>query len=110
MQKIYKKAFAEVYEVLSYLDDENYKKIPSDIIDAIEENKDDNYVFFLDEELSLSEQDLLEESKAILFNLYRDFLATDETRNKLFEYQREELKELERIKRERYLKKTQKTQ
>ena len=105
MQEIYKKAFEEVYEVLSYLDDEEYKKIPKDVVEAIEENRDEKYVFFLDEELSLSEQDLLEESKAILFNLYRDYLANSEIRRKIYEYQREEINEIERIKKEKHINK-----
>ena len=48
------------------------------------------------------EQDILEETKAILFNLYRDYLANSEIRDKIIQYQKEEFNELEKIKRDEY--------
>ena len=75
MTKIYQQAFSEVNEILSYLSKENYNKIPKEVIDAIEENKDDDYVFFIDTTIPFEEQEILEESKAILFNIYKDYLS-----------------------------------
>lgn len=103
MTKIYSQAFTEAYEILSYLDEDNYKKIPNDIIDVLYENGDRDYEFFIDDSLPLYKQDLLEETKALLFNLYRDFLADSETREKVREYQRAEDFELERIKKEKFI-------
>ena len=51
----------------------------------------------------LKMEDLLEEIKALLFNLYRDYLADSETREKIIEYQRAENFELEKIKKEKYI-------
>lgn len=102
MTKVYKKAFTEAYEILSYLDEENYKKIPNDIMDTLYENRDINYEFFIDESIPLSDQDLLEETKAVLFNLYRDYLADSQTREKIIKEQRDEQNELEEIKKEKY--------
>lgn len=102
MTKIYSQAFTEVYEILSYLDEDNYKKIPRDIIDALYENGDREYEFFIDDNLPLYKQDLLEETKALLFNLYRDYLADSETRKKIIEYQRTEDLNLDEIKKEKY--------
>lgn len=90
MTKIYQQAFSEVNEILSYLSKENYNKIPKEVIDAIEENKDDDYVFFIDTTIPFEEQELLEESKAILFNIYKDYLSNDEIKNKIIELQKEE--------------------
>lgn len=103
MTKIYSQAFTEAYEILSYLDEDNYKKIPNDIIDALYENRDSDYEFFIDDSLPLYKQDLLEETKALLFNLYRDYLADSKTREKIIEYQRTEDFELERIKKDKYI-------
>ena len=103
MTKVYNQAFTEAYEILSYLDEDNYKKIPNDIIDALYENGDRDYEFFIDDSLPLYKQDLLEETKALLFNLYRDYLADSETREKIIEYQRAENFELEKIKKEKYI-------
>ena len=103
MTKVYSQAFAEAYEILSYLDEDNYKKIPNDIIDALYQNGDKDYEFFIDDSHPLYKQDLLEETKALLFNLYRDYLADSEIREKIIEYQREEDFELEKIKKEKYI-------
>ena len=34
MDEIYRNAFTEVYEILSYLEDDDYKKIPKSIIEV----------------------------------------------------------------------------
>ena len=90
MTKIYQQAFSEVNEILSYLSKENYNKIPKEVIDAIEKNKDDDYVFFIDTTIPFEEQEMLEESKAILFNIYKDYLSNDEIKDKIIELQKEE--------------------
>lgn len=100
--EIYKNAFAEVYEILGYLNDEDYNKIPEDVIVAIEENKNENYNYYLDESLPFFEQEMMEETKAILFNIYRDYLASEERKDKILEYQREEIKILENNKAANY--------
>ena len=74
----YKDAYTEVYEILEQLDEEEYNKIPSNVITAIRENRNTEYEFEVDEELELKEQELLPETKAILFNIFRDYLSTPE--------------------------------
>ena len=65
-------AYTEVYTILQDLDDEEYNKIPLEVIKAIEENRNLEYDFELDDDLELKEQTLLPQTKAILFNLFRD--------------------------------------
>ena len=48
MTNIYQKAFTEVYEILNYLNEDDYYKIPKNIINALEENRDTEYIFFVD--------------------------------------------------------------
>lgn len=102
MTNVYKKAFTEVYEILNYLDEDDYNKIPKNIINALEENKDTEYTFFIDESIPFYEQNLLEETKAILFNLYRDYLANSEMKNKIIKLQREEENISEKLKYKEY--------
>ena len=71
--KDYSNAFTEVYEILNHLEIESYNKIPADLIKSIEENRNKKYEYILDEELDLTEQPMLRETKAILFNIFRNF-------------------------------------
>lgn len=86
----YKNAYTEVYAILEQLDEEEYNQIPSEVITAIRENRNTEYEFELDEELELKEQELLPETKAILFNIFRDYLSTPEQKEKIIKMQAEE--------------------
>lgn len=98
----YKNAYTEVYEILEQLDEEEYNKIPSEVITAIRENRNTEYEFELDEELELKEQELLPETKAILFNLFRDYLSIAEQKEKIKKMQAEERQKNEQNKSEQY--------
>ena len=98
----YKNAYTEVYEIIKQLDEEEYKKIPSEVIKAIEENRNTEYEFDLDEDIELKEQELLPETKAILFNLFRDYLSTPEQKEKILKMQAEERLRNEQKKQEQY--------
>ena len=98
----YKNAYTEVYEILEQLDEEEYNKIPFEVITAIRENRNTEYEFELDEELELKEQELLPETKAILFNLFRDYLSTAEQKEKIKKMQAEERQKNEQNKSEQY--------
>lgn len=98
----YKNAYTEVYEILEQLDEEEYSKIPSEVIKAIKENRNTEYEFKLDEELELKEQELLPETKAILFNIFRDYLSTPEQKEKIIKMQAEERLKNEQKKAKQY--------
>ena len=95
-------AYTEVYTILQDLDEEEYKKIPPEVIKAIEENRNLEYDFELDENLELKEQILLPQTKAILFNLFRDYLATLEQKEKIIKMQNEERAKIELKKKQMY--------
>ena len=84
----YKKALVEVDAVLSCLDYNEYKKIPANIIDAIENNKDEEYTYDYDEELEYEDWSLMPETKAILYNIFKQYLATEEQRKYLQQKER----------------------
>lgn len=98
----YNEACTEVSIILSYLDKDEYSKIPLDVIEAIEENKNKEYDFKYDENIDLKQQKLLVETKAILFNLFRDYLSTPEQKENIIKMQREERQKLEEKKMLKY--------
>ena len=82
-------AYTEVYTILQELNEEEYKKIPPEVVEAIKENRNKEYEYELDDELELKEQPMLPETKAILFNIFRDYLATPEQKAKIIRMQNE---------------------
>lgn len=84
-----KNAYAEVYTILQELNAEEYNKIPPEVIKTIEANRNEEYEYELDDELDLKDQPMLPETKAILFNLFRDYLATPEQKAKIIRMQNE---------------------
>ena len=84
-----KNAYAEVYTILQELNEEEYNKIPPEVIKTIEANRNEEYEYELDDELELKDQPMLPETKAILFNLFRDYLATPEQKAKIIRMQNE---------------------
>ena len=98
----YGDAFTEVYEIISYLNDEEYNKIPKEVVDAIYENRNKEYEYWLDESIPLEDQEMLPETKAILFNLFRDYLSYPWQKEKIIKMQREERLRKEEIKRKKY--------
>ncbi len=97
----YNDACTEVYTILSCLDEIEYKKIPSEIIEAIKlnQNKDYNYQV---EDIELKYQQMMPETKAILFNLFRDYLSTPQQKEKIINMQAEERRKNEIKKQEIY--------
>ena len=84
-----KNVYAEVYTILQELNEEEYNKIPPEVIKTIEANRNEEYEYELDDELDLKDQPMLPETKAILFNLFRDYLATPEQKAKIIRMQNE---------------------
>ena len=102
MTDTYRNAFTEVYEIISYLKDVEYNKIPKNIIKKIEKNRNTEYEFLIDETKSLDEQDILPETRAILFNLYRDYFATPKQKEQMINFQLSETYRLEEEKKANY--------
>lgn len=94
----YKNALVEVEAVLNCLEEEAYNKIPKNIIKAIENNKNENYIFSYDENLDYDYWNLSAQAKAMLYNIYKDYIATEEERNFFKEKERIEKYKLEKEK------------
>lgn len=97
-----KNAYTEVYTILQDLDDKEYTKIPFQVIEVIRLNSNPDYEYKLYKNLPLKHQSMLPETKAILFNLFRDYLSTPEQKEKIIKMQTEERKKIELKKQESF--------
>ena len=98
----YNNACTEVYTILEYLNEDEYKKIPTKVIKAIETSRNLQYYYEFDEMLELRQQKMLKETKAILYNLFRDYLCTKQQQEIIKRQQMEERYNKERKKTKKY--------
>ena len=74
----YSKAYTEVLEIIKYFPEEEYNKIPEEKIEFYKNNMDKDYIFTINPEIDLSEQNISSEANAIIVNLFTDYFATEE--------------------------------
>ena len=98
----YKNAFTEVYTILDYIEDEDYEKIPSEVLEVIEENRNQDYEYEMNEEVDIFNQPMLPETKAILFNFFRDYWSSPEQKETIKRMQREDMQKIEEKKKQEY--------
>ena len=102
MENNYPKAYKEVIEVLKYVPRESVDKIPKTMIDTFNRKMDNNYIFSIDINKSFEEQELLEESKAILANIFRDYWATPYLKERIQAKERYDMEKIEEEKSAKY--------
>lgn len=83
MEDNYSKAYKEVIEILKYVPEESVNKIPQTLLDTFREKMDKEYNFVVDINKDFEEQELLEETKAIFANIFRDYWATPYQKEKI---------------------------
>lgn len=74
---ISKQALAQTYYILNDFSEINRNKIPSDLIDTIRESMDKQYI---------NTDELLEETKEILYAILNKYVLSQSQKNKLKEY------------------------
>lgn len=74
-ENVYKKALKEVYELINILSDEERNKIPQIYISNIEKEMDASHQFVYDITKKLSEQNFMNESKAIIVDIYIKYFS-----------------------------------
>ena len=97
-----KKAFSEIIEILNHTDKQLVEKIPDTFIKFLFENMDKEYeveINFFNENW---EETILEETKAILALIYRDYIVSAEERKDLLIEEKRERERQERELREKY--------
>lgn len=102
MTNNYKRAYTEVVEILSHLSREEYDKIPKEKIDYYKENMDTEYVYHIDPQKTLNEQNISTEANAILVTLFRDYFATEVQKETLKKLLNKNQEVLEQEKKEKY--------
>ena len=75
---LYKQAHVELYEIIKNLTQREKTKIPETFINNLVVNSDNNYVFEYDKSKNIFEQNLMNETKALLVQMYIKYLAPEE--------------------------------
>lgn len=96
------KAYTEVCEILKYIPDEDYNKIPKSFKQMLDQNKDKNYKFKLDESKSLKEQKLLRDTKVILAVILKKYLASPEEKQIINKKIQLDIEKIEKEKQKKY--------
>ena len=81
MNDTYACSYVEVLEILKHIPKEDYEKIPKEKIDFYEKNMDKNYVYIYDS----VEPKTLRKTDIILMNLYKNYIAKVEEKEKIEE-------------------------
>ena len=100
MSNIYAKAYTEVYEILKNIPDEDFNKIPEEVLHMLEIKRDIEYRFKLQENVEFENQNLLRETKILLAILYRDYWATKEEKDRIISKWKNDIKIAEEKKKE----------
>jgi len=98
----YNKAYKEVLEILKHIPTEDVDKIPNNMLEMFRENQDKTYDFKIDTSIPFEEQSLLEETEAILANIFRDYWSTPYQRERILAKENYDREQLEKQKRELY--------
>ena len=102
MDNMYAIAYSEILEILKYIPQEEYNKIPQEKIELFKAKADKNYKFRYDPRKKLNEQEVSKIAKGIIAILYRDYWATPEQRKIIKDYQKMKRRKIEEEKRNKY--------
>lgn len=102
MENNYPKAYKEVVEILKYVPKESVDKIPQNMINTFNAKMDNSYNFSIDINKSFEDQELLEETKAILANIFRDYWATPYQKERIQAKERYDWQKIEEEKKNNY--------
>ena len=96
------KAYKECLEILKFISEADVKKIPNYIIENMSKEMDSEYQYNVNHIHDFENQEMLDETKAILAVLFRDYWATEEQRKKIKIKENYDLQLLEEVKRKKY--------
>ena len=98
----YANAYKEVLVILDNLIKEDYDKIPKEYIEFLTANCNNDYEFYYDNSKTFEEQELLNDTKYILFGLFEKFGATELQKEKIKNFKKNYYNKLEEEKRNLY--------
>jgi hypothetical protein len=97
----YAKAYKEVLEIIKHFPEDEYNKIPKEKINFFEKNADKNYNFIINPNIDLDKQNISKEADAIIIDIFLNYFATENQKdkiNKILEYNEYKLEEEKREK------------
>lgn len=102
MLEVYREAFTEVNEILKCFSKDLLNKVPKEFIDNIRENMSTSYIVVYDNTKGINEQNLKQETRAILSVIYRDYICNENDRNEIIKRDRKECADFEEKKKKEY--------
>lgn len=98
----YNKRLVEVSVILNHLTKSDYNKIPSEVIDTIEKNKDKEYTWSYDETKDLKDQNVNRDTIAIVSYINMCYLLNEKQKKYVQEILKENQIKIEEIKEKKY--------
>lgn len=98
----YKKAYVELDAIIKKLPQNIINKIPSEIIENIENSKAQDYSWSYDDSKELEDQSIMVETKALFVQLYKKYFADQSEKEKWNKYDKTTQQFIEEQKREKY--------
>lgn len=86
MQTKYSEAFAETLFIIKCLPNNEQNKISKKFIKFLNENKNDNYVITINPNINLLNQKLLDETKALLREIYLAYFTSDREKTRILKF------------------------
>lgn len=100
-QKIMPKVYKEVFEIIKHLSEEDFNKIPKEVIETLHVNMDKEYEVNINFE-DFQNQKTMYETKVLLAILFRDYLATEKQKEKIMAKERYDEQVYQEEMREKY--------
>ena len=97
-----RQAFSDLSIIIKMMPKYMQKKINTNFINLIEQNKDTNYISKINSNIPLKYQELSETTQTLLALIYRDYLCNEEERKQLLIAENEELQKLDDENKKRY--------
>ena len=98
MNDTYECSYVEVLEILKHIPKEEHDKIPKELIEFFEKNKDKSYQYTY----NLASPKTLRKTDAIIVNLYKDYIANDDEKKQIEKRLMENYEKAESEKRKKY--------
>lgn len=96
------KAYKEVMEILKFVPQDSVNKIPKTMLEVFKAKMDKDWKFTVNINKSFEEQDLLDETKAIFANIFRDYWATPYQKERIMAKEKYDRQKIEKEKLEKY--------
>lgn len=98
----YAKAYTELLEVLKHVSSSSLNKIPKENLEMYNQNKDKNYKYEYNSKLEFEQQQMSRLTRILIANIYIQYWASEEERNRIKQMDKNELAQMEIEKRNMY--------